>query len=401
MIKFRYTASDQSGKKFFGKVEAANVSNATHLLNSRGLVVVNLQVETGGIFGLIGSLRRGVGLGELSAFTRQLATMITSGVTITESLAILRDQVSGGLTPVVEQILADVEAGSSLANSLERHPKVFSPVYVSLVRSGETGGILDEVLIRLADNLEKEQEFRGKVIGALIYPVIVVAGMIVVMTIMMLFVIPRLSQIYQDFQAQLPTATRILIGVSSAFVRFWWLVFGFVALGVWGYSLFRKTAYGRRKIDELILRIPIFGPLRRQIMLTEFTRTLGLLVSAGVLILESLQAVSKVSGSEVLTEAVVSASRDVEKGFPLAWALGQQEEVFTPMVARMIAVGEETGKLDEVLGKISHILEVESEMKVRALTSALEPLIMVLLGIGVGFLVIAIILPIYNLTSQL
>ena len=136
-------------------------------------------------------------------------------------------------------------------------------------------------------------------------------------------------------------------------------------------------------------------------MLTEFTRTLGLLVSAGVLILESLQAVSKVSGSEVLAEAVVSASRDVEKGFPLAWALGQHEEVFTPMVARMIAVGEETGKLDEVLGKISHILEVESEMKVRALTSAIEPLVMVILGIGVGFLVIAIILPIYNLTSQL
>lgn len=400
MLQFNYKVIDREGKKTGGRVEAVNAQAASRLLQGRGLVVIKLSVSTGGIFSLLTFLGRQVGLGETATFTRQFSTMVSSGITITEALAILRDQAGRNLSPIIEQVLADVEAGSSLSAALERHPNVFSPVYTALVRAGETGGILDEVLVRLSDNLEKEREFRGKVKGALIYPAIILLGMVTVGAIMILFVIPRLAQIYEEFQAELPLTTTLLISFSSFASRFWWVFLAWAFVLVWAFSLFRRTPLGKRKIGEFVLRIPVIGPLQRQIMLTEFTRTLGLLVGAGVSILESLQVVSKIMGNEVLVEAITRASRDVERGFPLSYSLGQHEQAFPPVVSRMIAVGEETGKMSEVLGKVSQILESESETQVRSLTSAIEPLIMIILGIGVGLLVISIIMPIYNLTSQ-
>lgn len=402
MLKFRYQAVDTSGKKFSGVVEAMEVASAVKLLGERGMVVTGLAIEGGGILSLARRLRAGnVGLGELANFTRQLSTMVTAGITIAEAFAIIRDQVSKSFSPVVEQLLADIEGGSSLSSALGKHPKVFSPVYVASVRAGETGGILDEVLSRLAAGLEKEWEFRGKVFGALIYPVIIIIAMLVVALIMLVFVVPKLSQVFNEFNAQLPLPTRGLIFVSNFASRFWWILGIFIPVTIWFFSLFKKTPVGRRKIDELTLKTPLFGPLIKQIMLTEFTRTLGLLVGAGVSILESLKVVSTITGNEVLAQAVRNSAKDVEKGFPLAYSLGRQTEAFPLMIARMVAVGEETGKLDEVLGKVSRILEVESDTKVRTLTSAMEPVIMIILGLGVGFLVIAIILPIYNLTNQL
>lgn len=401
MLRFRYKAANEQGKRVYGKVEALSGPNAARLLNEQGLVVIRLSVEGEGVLSLLGKFRQGVGLGELATFTRQFATMINAGVTITEALAILRDQASKKLSIIVEQVLSDVEAGASLTRALEKHPNAFSPVYIALIRAGETGGILDKVLIRVAENLEKEREFRGKVVGALIYPIIIVVGMIIVVAIMLIFVIPRLAEIYESFQADLPITTQVVIGMSKVMSRFWWALAGVGALFFWGFSLFKKTRFGREKIDRLLLKIPVFGALQRHIMMTEFTRTLSLMVGAGVSILESLQVVAKVTGNSVLVNAVDRAARDVEKGFPLAWALGQQRDAFPIMVSRMIAVGEETGKVDEVLNKISYILETESEIRLRALTSTIEPVVMIILGVGVGLLVVSIILPIYNLTNQL
>ncbi len=399
MQTFRYRAKDSAGKTLTGKVEAGDATAASKVLQEKGLIVIKLQLERKPLAFLSGIGRR-IGGGEVATFTRQLSTMISAGVTITEALSILRSQASGALSDIIEQLRLDVEGGSSLASSMEKHSAVFSPVYVALIRAGETGGLLDVVLTRLADNLERQREFQGKVKGVLIYPAIVIIGMVAVATIMMIFVVPRLSQIYKEFNTQLPLITRVLIAVSNIVVNFWYVVLLLLVGLLWGFSLFRRTPFGKRKIDELSLRLPIIGPLSRQIMLTEFVRTLGLLVGAGVSILESLGVVSRVVGNEVVAGAVRDASREVEKGFPLAWALGQRPEAFPPMMTRMLAVGEETGKLDEILGKVSHIFEVDSEQQVRTLTAAIEPIIMVVLGIGVGLLVIGIIMPIYNLTSQ-
>lgn len=400
MKRFSYKARDKTGKLVTGKVEATNIGAAAKILQDKGFVVVDLKPDRESILSFIKKIRDRVGSGDISAFTRQLSTMITAGLPITDALLILRTQASPAMSKVVSSLLLDVEGGSSLADALGKHPKVFTGVYVSIVRAGETGGVLDEVLARLADNLEKEREFKAKVKGALIYPAIVIIGMFVVAAIMMVFVIPKLTSLYQEFEAELPLATQILISLSSLATKFWFITLAVLVLGAWGFNLFRKSTAGRRKIDQLILRLPIIGPLNRQIILTEFTRTLGLLVGAGISILEALNVVAEAVGNVVISDGIHSAASQVEKGFPVAYALSQQGEIFPPMLYQMLSVGEETGKVDEVLAKISHVFEVESEEQVKALTSAIEPLIMIVLGVGVGFLVIAIILPIYNLTSQ-
>ena len=216
----------------------------------------------------------------------------------------------------------------------------------------------------------------------------------------MIFVIPRLTSLYQDFNAELPLPTRILVGTSTFIFKFWPL---FLALGVGGFYIFksyRATKAGRLKTDELFFKIPIIGPLQRQVVLTDLTRNMSLMVGAGVSILDALNITADVVGNRVIADALRDASKQVEKGFPIAFAFGRHPEAFPFLLSQMIAVGEETGKMEEVLGKISHIFEIESDEKVKSLTSAIEPLVMVILGLGVGFLVIAIILPIYNLTSH-
>ena len=326
--------------------------------------------------------------------------MINAGLPITEALLILRSQAKKSMQTVVAQLLADVEAGDSFSNALIKHPKVFGKTYIALVKSGEVGGVLDAVLMRLADNLEKQQEFGSKVKGALIYPVIIVFGMFVVGIIMLVFVIPRLLSLYSDLNAELPVPTKILIGVSDFFVHYWFIVFALLGIGFYVLRLYRATPEGRRKIDELIFKIPVYGDLQRQIILTDLTRTLAMMVGAGVPILDALHITSEVVGNTLVSDALIDASNQVEKGFPVAFAFSKHPEAFPFILSQMIAVGEETGKMDEILGKISHIFEVESDEKVKGLTAAIEPIVMAVLGIGVGFLVIAVILPIYSLTSS-
>jgi type IV pilus assembly protein PilC len=253
----------------------------------------------------------------------------------------------------------------------------------------------------LADNLEKQEEFGSQVRGALIYPTIIIVGMIIVSIVMMIFVIPRLLSLYADFNATLPLPTLILIGISNFFINYWFIVLILIGGGLYGFNLYRATPMGRRKIDELIFKIPVFGSLQRQIVLAELTRTLSLMVGAGVPILEALNITSDVVGNTVISDALKDSAIQVEKGFPIAFAFSRHPEAFPFILSQMVAVGEETGKMDEVLTKISHIFEVQSDDEVKGLTAAIEPIVMVILGLGVGFLVIAVILPIYNLTSQL
>jgi type IV pilus assembly protein PilC len=400
MNRFNYKAKDKEGRLVVGEVEAGTLAEAAKLVRSKSLYIISLNPKIDSPLNLIKRMRDRVTPADVTTFTRQLSTMINAGLPITEALLILRSQSKGSMQKIVAQILADVEAGESLSSSLERHPKIFSRTYMALVKSGEVGGVMDAVLARLADNLERQQEFSGKVKGTLIYPVVIVIGMAIVSVVMMIFVIPRLLSLYADFNATLPLPTLILIGISNFFIQFWWIILIILGFSAYFISLYNATPIGRRHIDSLKFKIPVFGELQRQIVLTELTRTLSLMVGAGVPILEALNITSEVVSSPTISDALKDSAKQVERGFPIAYSFGRHPEAFPFILSQMIAVGEETGKMDDVLTKVSHIFEVESDEKVKGLTAAIEPMVMVVLGLGVGFLVIAVILPIYNLTSQ-
>lgn len=400
MKRFKYKAKDSRGKTVTGLVEAADQKRAVITLQERNLVIIHLElVEANLVTKIFDKVFRHVSLTDVATFTRQLSTMITTGLTVTTALDIIKNQSPPALEEVIDDVLRNVESGVSLADSLKKHPRIFDQVYVALVSAGEKAGVLDQVLARLADNLEKKREFNSKVKGAMIYPAVVVVGMVVVATIMMIFVIPKMMSLYSEFQAKLPTPTLILIGISNFMASFWWLIFGILGVGFFFLSNFLKTPFGRRKKDSFILKIPVFGNLQTQIVLTETTRTLGLLVGAGVSIIEALNITASVVGNVIFQERLNEASKQVERGVSLAETFSTYEE-FPRIIPQMVSIGEETGKMDEVLLKVSRYFEQESEEKVKGLTNIIEPLIMVVLGVGVGFLVIAIILPIYNLTSQ-
>lgn len=399
MKRFNYKAKDRAGRVIKGEVEASDINAAAKLIKSKGLFVIVLRVKSDPIFGIFSRRKDKVTAGDVSTFTRQLSTMINAGLPITEALLILRSQSKKTLQAIIAQLLADVEAGESFSASLSKHPEVFGKTYVALVKSGEVGGVLDAVLQRLADNLEKQQEFSSKVKGALIYPVIIIVGMIVVAFIMMIFVIPKLLTLYTDMNAKLPGPTKILIAITGFIGKYWIIIFSLLGLGFYLFRLYKTTPEGRRKIDELIFKIPIYGPLQRQIILTDLTRTLSMMVGAGVSILESLHISSEVVNNTLVSDALVDAANQVEKGFPVAFAFSKHPEAFPFILSQMVAVGEETGKMEEILSKLSRIFEVESDEKVKGLTAAIEPVVMVILGLGVGFLVVAVILPIYSLSS--
>jgi len=400
MKLFFYKAKNKTGELVTGEVEATDERHAARLVRERGLFVISLKPVRENIFNIFKKFKERITSADVTSFTRQLSTMINAGLPITEALHILRNQSKGPIQKVIATILADVEGGESLSSALSKHKKVFSPTYIALVKSGEVGGVMDDVLLRLSDNMEKQQEFKGKVKGALIYPVIIVVGMCAVGLVMMIFVIPRLTSLYDDFNAELPLPTKILIGFSNFLIRFWPIVLSLVGAGLYGLSMYRKTPNGRRKTDEWIFKIPIFGDLQRQIILTDVSRTLSLMVGSGVSILEALNITAEIVDNVVISDALKDASKQVEKGFPIAFSFARHPEAFPYILSQMVAVGEETGKMEEILKKISHVFEVESDEKVKGLTAAIEPLIMIVLGLGVGFLVIAVILPIYNLTSS-
>lgn len=398
MKKFNYRAKDEQGKLVTGVVEARDEKQAIHLLRTRKLLVISLSLRKKSLMPEIKSFHR-IKMEDKVNFTRQLATMINAGLPLTEALSILESQASPAMSKVIGGVLREVESGGNLADALEKHPEAFDGIYVALVRAGEAAGILDKILNRLAQNLEKERDFQSKVKGAMIYPAIIVTGMVVVMFVMVIFVIPRLTVLYEEFEADLPVVTKVLLSISSIFSTYWWVgVFILPGLIYLIRILNRRPAF-KKRYDEVYFRIPVLGKIRQEVMLTEFTRTLGLLVGAGILIVDALNIVKESLASPIYKEALASSAKQVEKGYPLATSLAQTK-IFPPLLPQMIAVGEQTGKVDEVLGKVSAYFEEEAANLVKGLTTALEPFILIILGVGVGFLIIAVIMPIYNLTSQ-
>lgn len=400
MKKYNYKAKDATGKVITGEVEASSASYAAKLVRERNLTVISIREAGNDPISMLTNMRTKISGADVSTFTRQLSTMINAGLPITESLSILRSQTKPSFQPIITQVLADVEGGESLSKSIARHPSVFSATYIALVKAGETGGVLDKVLARLADDLEKSQEFQGKVKGALIYPAIIIIGMILVAFIMMIFVIPRLTSLYTEFNAELPLPTKILIGISNIVVAIWPVLIVLGIAAAFGLREYAKTPTGRHQIDALKFKVPVFGELQKEVYLAELSRTLALMVGSGVSILEGLSVTAGVISNTVISDALKDAAKQIEKGFPIAYSFAQHPDAFPYLFSQMVAVGEETGKMEEVLLKVSRIFEVESDQKVKTLTAAIEPIVMIVLGVGVGFLVISIILPIYNLTSQ-
>ena len=399
MKSFRYKVRDQNGNSSSGVMEALDEKQVANILRSKGMLITSLYAEDQFNLDAIFSRFSKPKADDITNFTRQLATMIGAGLPLVSALRILKNQSTAAMKQVIDKVLTEVEGGSTMADALGESGGGFSTVYIAMVRAGESAGVLDQVLKKLADTLDKQRDFKSKTKGAMIYPMIVVIAMIVIATIMMIFVVPKLTAMYKDFGAELPTPTKILMGISDFVARFWYIVFAVFGVGFILISNWAKTEVGSLVVEQLSFRVPIWGKLRKDLILTEFSQTVSVLLAAGIPILDTLQIVSDTLGSKVYGAEVRQAATMVEKGVSLAEAI-QRLEVFPPILGQMIAVGEETGKLDEVLSKLASFYEGETETKIKALTTAIEPLIMVVLGIGVGFLVIAVIMPIYNLTSQ-
>ncbi len=398
---FTYTAKDGEGKTKAGFVEAVSTDQAAEVLRGRRLVPTEIREKQTSSVSTILKQLQGVSEKEKTIFTRQLATMVTAGLPLARALEVLVGQTRNPrFREMLSASLRDIQAGVSLSSSLEKHEGIFSRVYLSLIRAGEASGALDSILKRLAENQEKRQKFIGETRGALIYPAIVIVGMGGVFVMMMTFVIPKLTDMYRDLGAELPLPTKIMIGLSDIMTGFWWLILLLAVLTAFGLWRFSRTVPGRYLFARLVLRLPIVGPISGQSQLAELSRTLGLLISSGVPILTAMDISKGAIGNVLYLEALDRAAVAVEKGAPLSEAM-KREPLFPVSLAQMVEVGEETGKVDEVLFKVSTFFENEVDQSVKNLSTALEPIIMVLLGVMVGFLILSVILPIYSLTSQL
>lgn len=400
---FNYKAKNQTGQIENGKVEAADRDAAAQVLRERGLFIINIKDFKEGLF-KEGSLKikigSGVNMSELVTFTRQLATMIQAGLSLTQSLKILADQAKPDFAEIIKQLLADIESGMSLGDALARHPKVFNETYIQLVKAGETGGALDEVFERLADYMESQKEFKGKVTSALIYPAVVVLVMVGVVILMLVMVIPQLVSVFEEFGAELPLPTRILIGMSNFMVGYWWvLIVAIVAISSFFY-VWKKKEKNQYLMDRFLLNMPVVGDLQKKVILADFSSTLSLLLRTGIPVVESLKLATRGVTNLVYKYELHDVEDKVVRGVSMAKSIGIYSD-FPPIVPQMIQVGEETGQLDEVLAKVANYFKSESDRAIGNIMTAIEPLIMVVLGAGVAFLVMAIILPINDLANQI
>lgn len=403
MARYIYRAKDWNGKLIKGELEMGNEREIIDSIKSNGLVLLSVEkAGSGFITDLKKKIKGRVTLKQVSTFTRQLSTMMTAGLALTDALSLLKNQmeVDSGLYQILDQTLENVRGGMPLGKSLEKYRSVFGDAYIASISAGEEAGVLDEILSKLAINLENQNEFQGKVKGAMIYPVIVVIAMIVVIFIMMIFVIPKLTGLYADMgTAKMPAITQGLISVSTFMAKTWYLLPILVLGVIFGNSLGMKDDNYRFKKDRLTLKIPIAGQLNEKSVMANTCRTLSMLLTAGITLVEALKIVATVSGNEVYKRAYLQVAEKVQKGFSVATSF-ENTAVFPLIVNQMISTGEATGKLDEVLMRVSDYFSKEAEESVKALTAAIEPAIMIILGLGVGFLVVAVVLPIYNLTSS-
>jgi len=399
---FSYKVRDKSGKLVEGQLEAENAQLVVSKLRSMGYVPIEIEQQGGTSLSRdlkIPFLSDRIKIKDVSVFSRQFATMISSGLSMLRSLYILAEQTeSKPLAAVVNQVRLDVERGASLSAALAKHPKAFNRLYVAMVRAGEAGGVLDSVLQRLATTIEKQVELRRKVKSAMTYPAVVSLLVLLLVTAMLLFVIPMFENIYGSLGGELPKPTQILINISNVVRKWWFVVFAVEAAIVFAFRKWINSEEGRKRWDTIKLKIPVFGQLAKKTALARFGRTLSALVRSGVPILESLDIVAETSGNWVVSNAVRDTQQQVKRGEPLSKRL-EEHDVFPPMVVQMMTVGEETGALDEMLDKIADFYDQEVEATVNALTSLIEPILIVVMGVVIGGMIIALYLPMFDVIN--
>ena len=382
MPNYKYTAKDKTGKTITSISQSADENSLIENLHKQDMIVVSIKEEK-----TRKMAARSVKLDELVIFSRQFATMIDSGIPLAQTLSILTEQVEDKyLAQVILEIRQAIEDGSSFSDALKKHPKVFSDLYVNMVRAGEVSGGLDAVLDRLAVYLEKTSALIRKVRSSLVYPIVVISMAILITIFLLVKVVPTFKGIFTSLGGVLPLPTQILIAVSDTIrTSFLYLVIGGVIIVV-GAQRYIATSRGRYQFDKLTLKLPIVGPLFRKVAVAKFSRTLSTLVKSGVPILDALDIVGKTSGNKVIEEAILGSRKAIKEGEPIADPLGKSK-VFPPMVVRMIAVGEQTGQLEKMLSKIADFYEDQVDAAVAGMTSLIEPLVILFLGVIVGGIV--------------
>lgn len=400
-MKFFYRARNKDGIIKSGLVVAASQNRAEELLAENDLVIVSIESRQDDLFEKMNPFGRSVSTKELVLFSRQLATMISARVPIIQSLRILEDQIDNKyLLGVITDIIAAVQNGESLSFAMSKYEKVFNNVYTSLVKSGEVAGSLDKSLVYLADQQEKDYELKRKVKGAMTYPMFVLGTLTVVMVLMFKFILPKLTSVLEEQGGNLPYISQLLISFTHFFDKFWWVVI--IGLGVFVLIIkyLLSTTVGRENWDYIKLKLPIFGGILQKIYLTRFSRNLATLVKGGIPIIKALQIVSEIIGNTVYRDILLDTISKISGGKAISDGLSGHEQEFPSIVTQMVKVGEQTAQLDDILSKLSLFYEKEVDSKISTLTTLMEPLIMIVLGIGVGILVAGILMPIYNLASS-
>ncbi|MGD0821297.1 MAG: type II secretion system F family protein [Desulfomonilia bacterium] len=379
-----------------GEIEASDKAAAAMILKRQRIIPTKLKTKAK----KISLFEKGIKTKEIVIFTRQFSTMINAGLPLVQCLDILSSQQPNpSFKKVLTQIKQDVEGGSTFADSLSKHPKVFDSLYVNLVAAGEIGGVLDTVLNRLAVYMEKNEQLKNKIKSAMTYPIIVLCVAFGVVAILMIFVIPTFSDMFKQFGSALPAPTQMVVNLSYFFRKFWWAMAGFIVLLIFGFKWIRTQEKGRFYTDKLALRLPIFGDLIRKVAVAKFTRTLGTMISSGVPIMDGLDITSKTAGNVIVENAIRAVRTAISEGRSMSEPL-EQTGIFPGMVVQMIAVGEATGAMDQMLSKIADFYDEEVDTAVEALTSALEPMLMVFLGGVIGFVVVAMYLPIFKMAQN-
>jgi type IV pilus assembly protein PilC len=399
MPVFAYSGRTRQGQSVNGEMEASNAEAVVATLRKQQIITTSVRPKPKDIAISIPGFGGKVSEKDVAIFTRQFSTMIDAGLPLVQCLEILASQQDNKtFQKALVRIRQDVEGGATLAAALKKEPKTFSNLYANMVEAGEAGGILDTILNRLAAYIEKSISLKKRVKSAMIYPSTIVAVAVVVVIFLLLFVIPTFKSMFEGFGATLPLPTRIVLGLSILVRRYF--VFGLAGMigAVVGLRYYYKTPAGRKQIDTLLLKAPVFGMLLRKVAVAKFTRTLGTLISSGVAILDGLEITARTAGNKVVEEAIMKTRVSIAEGKTIAAPL-KETTVFPPMVVQMIAVGEQTGALDSMLSKIADFYDEEVDTAVANLTSLLEPLLMVFLGVVIGGVVIAMYLPIFKLVT--
>lgn len=401
MPVYKWVGVTRKGKTLKGELEAVDEKVARGQLKRRSLNISKIKEKPKDLFANVAFMQPKVTKKDIVIFTRQFSTMIDAGLPLVQGLNILAEQNENAtFKNILKTITKDVEGGSTLAEALQKHPKVFDNLFVNLVAAGEVGGILDTILQRLAAYIEKAEKLKSQIKGAMTYPIVVVAIAILVIAVILIFVIPVFEDMFASFGSALPVPTQIVVAMSN-FLKgnMHWVILGLIAVA-FAFKKYRNTKGGRKATDALSLKLPVFGDLLRKTAVARFTRTLGTMLQSGVPILDGLEIVAKTSGNVILEEVIFDVRSSIAEGQTISEPLGETD-IFPRMVVQMISVGEATGALDTMLEKIADFYDDEVDTAVDALTSMLEPLLMVFLGGSIGGLVVAMYLPIFKMAAAM